>query len=1264
MAHILIIEDQPADRDLLVVLLGYHGHAVLEARDGAEGLALTFSERPDLVITDILMPRMDGYEFARRVRADPELAGTRIMFYSATYLAEEVRQLAAAIGISYMLTKPAEPEHILEVVRAALTADLPDALAVPAPSADLDRQYLRLLATTLHRKVEQLKAEGRAREQAEQALQESEQRFRSTFEQAAVGIAHVAPDGHWLRVNQRLCEIVGYTRAELIERTFHDITYPADIDADLAYIHQMLAGDIMTYSMEKRYIRKDGSLIWINLTVSLVRDISGAPKYFISVIEDITERNRAAAALRQSEERFAKAFRVSPVAMTITRVSDNCFSDANERFCHMLGYSREETIGRSSLDLNMLANPADRAERVRIMRERGSLRDFETIVRTKSGELCAVLFSVEAIELAGEQYYLTSLVNISDRKRAEQALERSADRLRHLREIDQSILAGRPLAAIAQAAVGHLWELLACTRVSVVLVDMAARTITLFATQVRGELRGQAGLQAPLEILGEALEPLMRDQIYQMPDLEDLPELPPALHAARVEHVRAYCYVPILVDAELIGLLGLGSDEPGLFSAEQLDIAREAADQLSIAMQQVRLQDQIQRHAAELEQRVVERTAELQAALAKTEALYTITRAAIASEHLIEALQQVADRIAAALPADRIALIVFEQAERRVTHLIRGGSGLEHIVSEISFDEIMEGLSGWAVREQQSVLSPKGAPDPRESQLVQDRRAATNCGAIAVVPLRYLDRILGTLTAINLPEQPDFSAADLELMEAIAGQAAIALVRAGLYENLQHAIQLLMDRGAQMTDLNEELTNANAGLQAEIAERARLEEEIRWSAARAQALAALSKAIAEAGLDHQVLFETITRRVSELVGDACVLTLISEDAQWLNPVAFYHPDPDCLAFLREILPTMPYGFDQSAPGRVARTGEPVLVPVMPTESYRAQIKPELRPFLDRFGIASMLIVPMRVRGRIVGTLGVTRDKPGHPYTADDQTFLQDLADRAGTAIENTRLFMEVQQAREAAVQADLAKTEFLSHMSHELRTPLNAIIGFTGTLLMRLPGPLTADQEKQLNTVQSSARHLLSLINDLLDLAKIQSGKIELHPEPVICQEVIGEVAANLRQLAEQKGLRFDLVVPAEPIVLQTDQRALSQIIINLANNAIKFTERGSVRVSLRRKTNDQGRNGVEETAAPLVVGLSSLVEFAVHDTGIGIRAQDQPGLFEAFTQARPADSLAREGTGLGLHLSQRLAELLGGSIEFTSEFGQGSLFTLLIPEH
>jgi protein-histidine pros-kinase len=152
----------------------------------------------------------------------------------------------------------------------------------------------------------------------------------------------------------------------------------------------------------------------------------------------------------------------------------------------------------------------------------------------------------------------------------------------------------------------------------------------------------------------------------------------------------------------------------------------------------------------------------------------------------------------------------------------------------------------------------------------------------------------------------------------------------------------------------------------------------------------------------------------------------------------------------------------------------------------------------------------------------------------------------------------------------------------------------------------------------------------------------------VVCQEVIGEVAANLRQLAEQKGLRFDLAVPPDPIVLHTDRRALSQIIINLTNNAIKFTEHGSVRLALAQQ------NGHAQ----------KVTRISVADTGVGIRAQDRARLFEAFAQVRPADARPREGTGLGLHLSQRLAELLGGSIECISELGQGSLFTLLIPEH
>ena len=227
--------------------------------------------------------------------------------------------------------------------------------------------------------------------------------------------------------------------------------------------------------------------------------------------------------------------------------------------------------------------------------------------------------------------------------------------------------------------------------------------------------------------------------------------------------------------------------------------------------------------------------------------------------------------------------------------------------------------------------------------------------------------------------------------------------------------------------------------------------------------------------------------------------------------------------------------------------------------------------------------------------------------------------------------------------ANRAKDSFLASMSHELRTPLNAIIGFTGTLLMKLPGPLTEEQAKQLRTVQSSARHLLSLINDLLDLAKIGSGKATLSIEPVVFQSVVEEVRATLAPLAGKKGLELNVTVPEVQVVGNTDRRALSQILLNLTNNAIKFTERGEVRIVLDRQPYDG----------------KTWTLLSVHDTGIGIRSEDQPKLFQAFSQVE--GTRRQEGTGLGLQLSQKLAELLGGRIQFKSEYGKGSTFTLFL---
>ena len=253
-----------------------------------------------------------------------------------------------------------------------------------------------------------------------------------------------------------------------------------------------------------------------------------------------------------------------------------------------------------------------------------------------------------------------------------------------------------------------------------------------------------------------------------------------------------------------------------------------------------------------------------------------------------------------------------------------------------------------------------------------------------------------------------------------------------------------------------------------------------------------------------------------------------------------------------------------------------------------------------------------------------------------------------SAIRDATERKELEQVlREKNVQLEkalAAKDLFLSGMSHELRTPLNAIIGFAGTMLMRLAGPLTADQERQLKTIQASGKRLLSMINDVLDLAKIESGNIEVELKEIPCREVLDEVCSALRPLAEQKSIAFEARFPTEPVTIRTHRRALTQILFKLGSNAVKFTEHGSVRVEMRDRLGDGPR----------------MTAVHVFDTGTGIKPEDQARLSQAFEHARPGQWA--EGPGLGLHLCRKLADLIGGHIEFESEYGKGSRFTLLIP--
>jgi len=316
MARMLIVDDKEENLYLLNALLTGHGCEVDTARNGTEALAKARENPPDMVVSDLLMPVMDGFTLLRTWRDDPRLGPIPFVVYTATYTDREDERLALNLGADAFILKPCDPEEFLERVFAVRdrSAAAPPSPREKCPSeAVLLRSYNETLVRKLEERTIQLEQLNRAlqediaqRKRVEEHLRESEERFRATFEQAAVGIAHVDLDGRFLRVNDKLCDITGHTREELAHLTFIELTDPRDReDGDAARL-DMLARKTRVYSKEKRYQTKGGGLIWAHVVTSLLWDREGKPKYFITVVADITERKKL-------EAQFLRAQRVESV---------------------------------------------------------------------------------------------------------------------------------------------------------------------------------------------------------------------------------------------------------------------------------------------------------------------------------------------------------------------------------------------------------------------------------------------------------------------------------------------------------------------------------------------------------------------------------------------------------------------------------------------------------------------------------------------------------------------------------------------------------------------------------------------------------------------------------------------------------------------------------------------------------------------------------------------------------------------------------------
>lgn len=296
-----------------------------------------------------------------------------------------------------------------------------------------------------------------------------------------------------------------------------------------------------------------------------------------------------------------------------------------------------------------------------------------------------------------------------------------------------------------------------------------------------------------------------------------------------------------------------------------------------------------------------------------------------------------------------------------------------------------------------------------------------------------------------------------------------------------------------------------------------------------------------------------------------------------------------------------------------------------------QVQFKLPEWVKIIGLAAGLFLAMSLTGGII--LKHQVNARTRELRQVNQEMEQRIADRTA----------ELAAAMERAQAADRIKSAFLATMSHELRTPLNSIIGFTGILLQGLAGPLNEEQRKQMGMVQSSARHLLALINDVLDISKIESGQLELARESFDLRASLEKTLQIVSPLAEKKGIGLTLDAPPDLGVLTTDQRRLEQVFLNLINNAVKFTEKGAVSIVCRPE--------------------NTHYRVSVADTGIGIRAEDLPTLFQPFQQIDTGLARKHEGTGLGLSISKKIIDMMGGAITVESRWEQGSIFTVRIPK-
>jgi GAF domain-containing protein len=672
-------------------------------------------------------------------------------------------------------------------------------------------------------------------------------------------------------------------------------------------------------------------------------------------------------------------------------------------------------------------------------------------------------------------------------------------------------------------------------------------------------------------------------QTVHVADIQaEVAEFPEGSENARRMGHRTVLSVPLMRQGVAIGTINVRRTEARLFTERQVALLQTFADQAVIAIENVRLFNETKEA--------------LEKQTATAEVLRVISQSPTDVQPVFDAIVDSAVRLCDAAWADAYRFDGERQHLVACSNLPREGRALLQRLYPRAPDR--EAATGRAILDRAVIHVPDTDND---SRFAITRHVSGIVGgasrSVLAVPMLHHGEAVGVIL-VHRGEQPrPFSSAEIDLLKTFADQAVIAIENVRLFKELD----------ARTQDLTR-------------------------SVGELRALSEVGQAISST-LDLQTVLSTIAARATQLSGtDAGVIYEYDEQGEIFVPRATEHLEAEIV----ETMLATPVRKGEGATGRLAEVLEPVQVP----DILAAPAESRVRGSLVRAGYRALLAVPLVREDLLIGGLTVIRKATGE-FGADIVELLKTFATQSALAIQNARLFREIEQKSRELEAASRHKSEFLANMSHELRTPLNAVIGFSEVLTERMFGELNEKQDEYLKDIHASGQHLLSLINDILDLSKIEAGKMELELSEFDLPMTIDNALMLVRERATRRNITLNTAVDEGVGQVHADERKIRQVLLNLLSNAIKFTPEGRIHVEARF--------------------VNDSIEVSVTDTGVGIAPEDQEAVFEEFRQVGTADKKV-EGTGLGLALSRKFIELHGGKIWVKSQVGQGSTFTFTVP--